>query len=61
MLAYTDTGTENEKVKQKQTKGFYWRKGNEIELLKKKPNYHFKIANQLIMKNSNCILLKKIN
>jgi len=28
---------------------------NERELLKKKSNYHFKIANRLIMKSLNCI------
>ena len=52
---------ENEKVKQNVINEFYYMKERKMELLKKKHNCHFKIANQLIMINSKCILLKRIN
>ena len=52
---------EKEKVRQNVIKEFYYMKERKMVLLKKKHNYQFKIANQLIMKISKCILLRKIN
>ena len=52
---------EKEKVKQNVINEFYYMKERKMALLKKKLNYPSKIANQLIMINSKCILLKRIN
>ena len=52
---------EKGKAKQNVINEFYYMKEIKMGLLKKKHNYHFKIVNQLIMKSSKCILLRKIN